>query len=420
MRRTRNARGVTIPSQARFVRYFAIQCAAQAAAAAASAAAAPTPPLPLAVSPARCRLVSSSASTSPLWPDCVETLVEVERDGARAPGFSLAAENLTDGADVVVVAHDSYEPPAAVDGGGGWEPVATLVGLGDAVLAVDGTPVASLAEATRLLRGEPTSASGTAGVAGAEAASGAEAAATAAPLPPLRILLRTGVPRRTRVAAHPSLVNTDDAAFWRAVAGGVGPWASGAAASAAPRPAVRVTSVALSAFPALFCARGCGRDESARALFWDIRQGDFCRGASAARLAAAADAAGAPRWAPAAADAVPLLRGDLRLSLYRAGRRKALAELWLHTAFLPLPAGAREALTATPAPDARAAAQATAPTLGALFTAGRAAPDDALCGARACGEAVFSRAELDGVVKDKRARRWPRDITLTIAFEVVP
>jgi hypothetical protein len=251
-------------------------------------------------------------------------------------------------------------------------------------------------------------------------------------------------------------------AYWDAISRAAGPWARGASTKATPQPAIRLQSLTLSHVPAQLLASACSPLAQSGALEWRVYSGSSDGGADCsggdgrcrdeiARLPVTARA-GAGAGAAAVPAETPAIAGDFRVALYL--RKRRLLDCSLHTAFLPLPRDALEAVGGS----------AGAATLGAIFTAPalesrealcagervrtpfgvgtvRAAPYDAggftfvsvqLPWAQAVlraesvavlrlptsvqGTATFTKRELDVVVKDKRHVLWPHDFSLTISY----
>ena len=306
------------------------------------------------------------------------------------------------------------------------------------------------------------------------------------------------------------------AIYLRRVAAGVGAWAGGGAACdvrVLPAPPVQLLGVYLSHVPRL--GGGDGDLAAAANLVLRVWGGPDCRellwdsqasggGAPMTRAAAAVGAglpprpaadAGADADADADADAVRgagvgsrlvrdaalawagsrflparareagalVLAGDFRVTLTRAGAKKHVAALWLHTAYLPVPlAAARPLATALPprtagagvpvpprgavpsSAAARERAEATVwlgadvpggvlgaglPTLGALY-AGAASHEDGLAplrtaaagdaaaatAAAAEGVAYFAKPSIDGLHRDKAHAKVPAEFALALRF----
>lgn len=265
--------------------------------------------------------------------------------------------------------------------------------------------------------------------------------------------------------------------YWDAVSKGVGPWARGASTKSTPQPSIRLQSITLSHLPAPLLTSCCSPFAQIGALEWrvysgcsdggvDCRVDDRCRDViarSPVTRMSAADGGGGAAAVPAD---TRVISGDFRVALYL--RKRRLLDCSLHTAFLPLP---REALEAV-------GGVAGTATLGALFSA---APSESLCSlaGERCGEgaprfqadervrtpfgvgtvsaapfdangfsfvrirlpwaqavlradvvevlrlprtmrgtATFTKSEIDVAVKDKRHVLWPCDFKLSISYEL--
>ena len=397
--RTYNNKGVTLPSQARYVKYYALQCAARAAAASAG----PSPPSPSPAAPcpgggggALPEVISvlEGASRDPSALLLTVTLGLLPGWDARALvlGSTFSLQESPCGAVALAATVLSSPPPFR---------------CGDVLLSVNAVAPTCPSHALELMR---------AAIAPGPALQGG--AAGAAPSFCVVRLLRRPMEQLTCSPSPP----TSHQQYWERVRGAIGPWLGGAeggaggAALTPPCPSIQLHSITLhtqrgtsSVLKALASANGgagCSSRGGPRGgLVWVLLGGPFCRtvlgeyalvadartgssGAGAAPVdaadyetlewrwqprqtpAAAAVSAAAAAEAPQpgggaapssglvlrsfsghagpapAAVALPpgaVACGDARLILTRGGTSKPLAALWFHTAFLPLPAAAARA-----------------------------------------------------------------------------
>ena len=434
-RRTRNGRGVTIPSQARFVEYYETQLRAlDAAAATVANKVSASLPAPFNVAgTTAARIIHTSISRDPMWPGATDILVDVCRDVTNSGGFGfeIAASTATDVpviCNLAVALAASFEAP--------WIATTAALREGDVILKVASVFVRTLDEAAGALR-----------------------AAASEDIVQLLVRRSSHPDFLARLLFPPRDVDT----YWRSIAAGCGPWAQGSCALTAPRPNVKILNMTVSALPNVrgggggVCRGGGGGGGE---FFWTLASGAYCRESVAMTGVHEMCEEGSSRharWAfPEDSSSVS---GDFTLSLRnRRGTKKALIQMCLHTAFLPLPdiAATRigivvrvgdtlekdvqvEVEGGDAAERSEKSSSVSRPTLGCLYTAAGAvttsiAPSSSLTirSVRGVGSssgssgavlesgmigvATFRKNELDGPVKDRRNHLWPSDLCVTVTF----
>lgn len=249
-RRTRNGKGVTIPSQMRFVRYSAAQVAATKVAAlyrtkicssiedvsmpstyagrASIEQKARVTESSIAVAantPALARITSTAADLDE--PTATVLTVQLQRDALRRVGFMIAADLES---KPVIASFTSYG--AASDGkeaaSDALRPVLAALSLGDEIRSIEGEAISGLPIETviSMLR-------------------------NASDPVQLTVFRRpdNGLPRQV----PPSTV----AEYCERIAGGIGPWAVGSDPRLVPSPSVHVQSIALSHLPTVKKSGAC-------------------------------------------------------------------------------------------------------------------------------------------------------------------
>jgi hypothetical protein len=359
-RRTKNGRGITIPSQQRYVKYYALQVTAvrhrerQERTRSVEMTDASTP------GTVNGPVTTDTACGTVLRHDIDSSsgkaliTLEVRRDAKRAPGFGVTLPADVDFPVISSVETSDISADPALVNSVIPVPVMHLLKVGDELVAVNGVDLTKrgFTEVTTILRGA---------------------------LDPLHIRVRRPVLSGGKVLDVAPITAATPQQYIQRVARAIGPWAADADPRVVPTPVIQITGVHLSHIPDISSKAQCGATAHNAGWYFMIYGGPGCRsvvydsrdatvgytlndnshaisGADthielpllpASKSSVLTPSSAQISWGASAfssAHSPAICSGDVRVILGKQGFRKPFASVWLHTAFLPLPADSQAAV----------------------------------------------------------------------------